>query len=539
MGPDSAAHKKKYKLAQGSRALMLRRTLRANPQLAALVRSLKVPLPETPIKGPTSLKGAAELAEYDNLVASLVMACPNLEVLMGPTVAYDHSFNRIFHALSTRTQLREMNWTIRASPHQKQQRIPSSTSVLGLVMPGELLPFQEEAFLELHANWTSLTSLSIHCLPGATLTPESLLPTTLSCLPSLQHLHLCNLPPNSFNDANLLALPPLETLGLSHITGITSNGLSAFATRSSSSSLRKLHLRHTPLTSLAALARMLSHLSSLTTLSIVQAFPPVMPEDDAFSLWMMPYLASNTIRKLHWDMTSHKSCISAADNILAKSIAAGGFPALRILRALNDPDGIFQDLCYPVERIDMPTDRFRLPEAAAAPPEVPASPLSPLSPTRYLFKTSSSNSSLNSPRTNQSPSPPPPADTPANCTSLHTARLAAQSRLESAQSKPPRWTVNVIDEDHSLVETFKMGAFIGTAGSKIKYHLHPDIGATDEKGGLVDVRDLATDCGESLSGGREGCTGRWNQREGVVADRKEKERWWHTERGRWTKLALH
>lgn len=122
-------------------------------------------------------------------------------------------------------------------------------------------------------------------------------------------------------------------------------------------------------------------------------------------------------------------------------------------------------------------------------------------------------------------------------TSLHTARLAAQARLEAARSRP-RFTVNVVDEDGTISETFAMAGFIGTPGSVIRYYLISDPGTTDDKGGLTDVRDLDGDGGESLTGGREGCTGRWNMRDGVVADRKEKERWWHTERGRWTKVSL-
>ncbi|KAF7562177.1 hypothetical protein G7046_g1960 [Stylonectria norvegica] len=485
VGPDSAAHRKKYKLTQGVRLMMLRRTLRTNTHIAALVRGLKVPLPEpAPTRGSTP-KGAGP-AEYDNLVASLVMACPNLERWAGPSIIYDHSFKRLFHALSTRPELREMKWLVQASPHQRQPRLHASTQQLGLVMPGELSSSQEEAFLNLHANWTRLETLTIHCLPGAALTPESLLTDTLSCLPSLQHLHLCNLPPNAFNDNNLLALPSLQTLTLSHINGITSAGLSAFATRSSSLPLRKLHLRHTPLTSLAALSRILSNLRSLKVFSLVQAFPPVMPDDDAFALWMMPYLASSSVRKLHWDMTSPVSRATTADDILARSIAAGGFPELRILRVPNDPDAIFQDLCYPVARVALPTDRFRNTDSTA--------------------ETSS-------------------------------IALAAQARLEKAHHKP-RFTVNIIDEDGQTVETAQLAGFLGTAGSRIEYHLHADVGSTDEKGGLLDVRDLDREGGERLGIGRDGCTGRWNQVEGVVADRKEKEKWWHTERGRWTKLTL-
>nr|RBQ83875.1 hypothetical protein FVER53263_01098 [Fusarium verticillioides] len=525
VGPDSAALKKKFKMAQGIRALMLRRILRSNPHIAEIVRTLKVPAPEIVAKG----SGAAE---YEDLIATLVMACPNIESLSGLSVPYDHSFKKIFHALSTRPMLRQMNWLVHASPHQRQQRIQSSTQQLGLVMPGELRPSQEAAFLAYHDNWSRLETFTVHCLPGATVTPENLLTSTLKRLPNLKHLHLCNLPPNSFDDSTLLALPPLHSLTLSHISGITSSGLSSFATQSTSLPLRKLTLRHTPLTSLAALARILSNLRNLLDFSLVQIFPPVMPENDSFALWMMPYLANNTVQSLHWDITSHATCVNAADDILARSISAGGFPALRTLRALNDPDGIFQDLCYPVERIDLPSDRFRASEQpeSSSPFAFPLSSASPMSPTR-LFK--SNNSPLASPRTPVSPF----GDTRRPYTSLHTARLAAQTRLEAARSRP-KFTVNVVDEGGTITETFSMAGFIGTAGSSIKYHLLPDRGTTDDKGGLVDVRDLDSDAGESLIGGREGCTGRWNVRDGIVADKKEKERWWHTERGRWTKVTL-
>lgn len=500
---------------------MLRRTLRANPLLAAIVRSVKVPAPETPSKG-SAPKGAG-LDEYDNLIASIVMACPNLERLNGLNPVYDHAFKRIFHALSSRTQLKEMHWLIQVSPHQ--QRPSSSSQQLGLMMPGELLPFQERIFLDHHQCWKNLETLTIHCLPGATLTPENLLTDTLNYLPSLKHLHLCNVPPNGFNDTNLLNLPQLRTLTLSHITGITSAGLSSFATRSNSISLRKLQLRHTPLTSLPALARMFSNLRSLTSFSLIQAFPPIMPEDDVFALWMMPYLASSSLKKLHWDITGRATSVNRADDILAKSMAAGGFPELQSLRILNDPEGVFQNFCHPVARIDLPSDRFRNSE--------PIEGVNPTtsSPQRNLFK-SSSQSSLPSSRPSSAPSNNPPP-----YTNLQTSRLAAQSRLENAHQKP-RFTVNIIDEDGTTTNTFHLAGFIGTPGSKISYHLLPDAGSRDKTGGLLDVRDLGGDGGESLSGGKEGCTGRWNLDAEAMADRKERERWWHTERGRWSKLEL-
>lgn len=524
VGPDSMSQRKKFKLAHGSRMLMLRRTLRADPDLASLVRSLKVPRPDTTAKG----INAKTLEQYEDLTASLVMACPNLERLSGPATGYAHSFKKIYQALSTRGRLRQMDWLVEPTSSQRQKGSQSGSKKNddAFVMPGELQPSQEGAFLDMHRNWSQLETLSIHCLPGATLTPDSLLTRTLSMLPSLKHLHLCNLPPNAFNDTTLLALPPLQTLSLTHITGITSNGVSSFATQANSQPLRQLHLRHTPLTELAALARILSNLGSLTSFSLAQAFPPLMPEADSFTLWMMPYLFSPNLRKLHWDITSHLDCANAADDILARSIQAGGFPQLRLLRAPNDPDAIFQNLCRPVERIDLATDRF-------CPSDMPPGPNSPfvdaIPPSPGLFL-------ARSPKTPTTPSSEFLAP-PASSTDLRLARLSAQTRLETARSKP-RFAVNVVDEDGALVDKFHLGGYIGTVGSRITYHLLPDAGSSDEKGGIVDVRDLGADSGENLVNGREGCQGFWNRRDGVVADKKEKESWWHTERGRWHRIEL-
>lgn len=535
VGSDSPIHKKKFKF-QGGRLLLLRRTLRSNKTLAGQVRFLKVPALEMPAKGVLMPKA---IEQYDDLVSTLIMACPNLEKLAGPITRYDHTFKKIFHALSTRSQLRSMDWLVDASPAQYKQRTPKSpTKTNGLLMPDVLQPGEEDAWLDLHANWTELQSLSIHCLPGATLTPTTLLPETLTHLPSLQHLHLCNLPANAFNDDNLLALPRLSTLTLSHISGITSTGLSTFATRATSLGLETLTLRHTSLTSLATLARIFSNLSSLKTFSLIQAFSPMMPEGDLFSLWMMPYLASTTLERLHWDITSVGTAGNAADGILAKSIAAGGFSALRSLRVPNDPDGMFQALCRPEGRIDLPSDRFRLHDLGRAEDSSP--PSSPIG-IGFLSK-SSTATSLTTSSSSSSMSTMP--DGPAAYSNLRSARLAAQARLEAAHSMP-QFRINVTG-DEGLVDAFDMGGFIGTIGSPIRYHLRPDAGSTDEKGGLVDVRDLTGDGGESLlsangRGGeaaREGCSGFWNRVDGVVADKKERERWWHTERGRWTRVEL-
>ncbi|KAK9439095.1 hypothetical protein VB005_07246 [Metarhizium brunneum] len=516
-GPDSATHKKRFKMIQGCRVALLRRTLRANAEIASMVRSLKVPAPEI-ITGMSTAKGSTAFEQYEDNVAALVMACPNLERLSGPVFTYDHSFKRLFHALSTRANLKDMNWLIESCDLTTTKQValaPGKDCTLGT--NDELQTDHQIAFLEQHRAWAKLTSLSVECLPDATLAPQTLLARTLTLLPSLQHLHLCNLPPSAFNDVNLLSLPPLQSLTLSGIRGISSNGLSSFATRSTSQPLRRLVLRHTPLTSLPALARILSNLQSLSTFSLVQTFPPLMPESDSFILWMMPYLASRSVKNLHWDITSHPECSNAADSILARSIGAGGFPSLKTLRAPNDPDGIFQELCRPVERIDLPSDRLRTMSVSEC-GSVPSSPI------KYLSK---------SPTTSSLPS----IMTVSPHTNLVVARLAAQARLDRARDSYT-FQVNVTDEEGDLVETFGLAGYIGTVGSDIHYHLLPDEGSSDEKGGLVDVSDLRDDLGDGPAVGRAGCTGSWNWREGVVADKREKERWWHTERTRWRKVEL-
>ncbi|KAG6005414.1 hypothetical protein E4U21_000194 [Claviceps maximensis] len=558
IGSDSAAHKKKFKMTQGCRMTLLRRTLRANTEIASMVRSLKVPAPESmtassalpssssssSLSSPSGFKGQALLEQYENQVASVVMACPNLERLSGPICSYNHSFKRLFQALSTRKNLKDMHWVLDASEasstlQHRQAAVSAPTKHNALLSnqdqnheqaqakalaQNQLQPHEEVAFLEHHTMWTKLTSLSIQCLPGVVLASPTIFTKTMALLPSLQHLHLHDLASSAFNDSNLVDLPPLKSLTLSNIRGISSNGLSAFATRTNSQPLRRLVLRHTPLTSLPALARILSNLGSLTSLSLVQTFPPLMPDSDSFVLWMMPYLASSSVSKLHWDITSHPDSVNAADDILARSIAAGGFPALRVLRTPNDPEGVFQQLCRPLARIDQPTDRFRVRGMSVS--ERESTSPSASSPPKFLIKSSTTSSLQN-------------LMNPVPHTSLVTARLAAQARLESARDREAhQFQVNVTDEEGHVVDAFCLGGYIGTVGSQIEYHLFPDAGSTDEQGGLVDVSALRGSNGESPAPGSQGCTGSWNRREGTVADKKEKERWWHTERGRWSSLYL-
>ncbi|KAL2259545.1 hypothetical protein VTK26DRAFT_6759 [Humicola hyalothermophila] len=591
VGHEGQNMKKRTKTTYGSRMVLLRRTLRANPHIAVIVRSLKPPA------RPLSVGVVA----YNDLVASVVMACPNLERLVGFYPTYDHSFQRLFQALSTRSKLKEMTWVLEPSPLQRQQKSPP-TALDDRRGQGLLRPQEAQWFLGFHSNWKQLATLVVHCQPGATLSPPNLLECTIRSLPSLQNLYLSRIPHMAFNDKNLLSLPPLKQLSLTHCPGITTAGLSSMATRPASSSIQKLTLIHMDIKSLPVIARIFSYLTSLETFNMVQTYAPAMPPDEFMMLF--PYLASQSLRKLHWDIPFLPDSATPADVILARSISAGGFPSLRVLCAPNDPEGLFQSLCAPRERIDHPADRYRGGQAHYG-----------LNATSNRSSSRNSNhpwqgrghtrnaSSFSSTHTGGggssfitgSSTPPgsplfPSASASATAadafdlglghsnSNLHQARLAAQARLEAAQ-RLPRYFINVFDESGAVVEKHGVGAFIGTVESRIRYVLSPDpaaSGATDEGGGLVTVEDMIWgDSGENLELGpaegveqggrwkdkerkkakgsrdtkggeyggggsgegttfrREGCVGRWNTFSGAVVDKKDRERWWHQERGRW------
>ncbi|PSR82266.1 hypothetical protein BD289DRAFT_347569, partial [Coniella lustricola] len=596
VGSDNAAQRKKYRGVYPTRLVLLRRTIRADPKLAALVRTIKVPaLPDDAL---------LEREEYHDVVASLVMACPNLERLDGFYPSYNHNHSRLFHALSTRTKLREMAWIVDSMPPlQAPASVPSigSTSNLNDIY---LPPQIANNFIRNHMDWNELSHLTIHCLPGAHLrTPHHLINVVLSYLPSLDSLYLSDVPATSFDDQCLLNLPrPLKKLTLSNCSGITTNGFATFATHDAAKDLETLTLIHQNIDSLTAIVRVLSKLAKLTTFSIVQAAAPK-PDEDFFCF--MPYVASRSLKMLHWDIFESAlpsernpytgSCASRTDDLIARSIASGGFPSLRFLRAPCDASGRFQALCRPKERVDLPGDRFRthlVNQVATADPTVRYSAALPSSSSRALpYRMTSANKSVDL----GSMMRDMPGDRSSLATrdsgkvfsvgsgfgcafipglsrevgsDLHQARLAAQERLEAAR-RIPRIEVNVENEDGTLVESSGMAAYMGDVTSNITYLLSPDSGATDERGGLVGIAELLGDGGEDLSacgdaasrsgagygtgclanavsgaggssagaGGRlpDGCTGRWNSynHDSNLANKHGDDWWWHTERGRW------
>lgn len=508
VGKDGAQMGKRNKGLLAPRLVLLRRTLRANRSLGAVVRSLKVPaLPD----------GASlEATKYHDIVGSVVMACPNLERLDGFYPSYRHgSESHLLHALETRRRLKEMTWIIEATPEgpsaveggragKKKSQSRKRQSMWGAAPPAamsdstpdlqqQLAAAQANRFVMRHDNWKELTHLTIHCLPGAGVSPDgATIQAILALLPGIDSLYLSHLPPSSFSDESLLRLPrALKKLGIAHCAGVTTAGLAAFATRSrAASSLETLTLIHQGIDSVDVLVRIIAKLDELTTLNIVQAMAPAAGDD---TFLFMPYVASQSLRKLHWDIQESGVATTKADDILSRSIAAGGFPQLRSVRVPNDPDGLFQGLCKPKERADLPGDRYRN--------------------TGLVGQATSSNNNYSKSTTNLANIDDPGARSSSDTkdsgkelrllptreygSDLHAARLAAQGRLEAAR-RFPRFEANVVDELGEVVSSEGLAGFIGDAGSRIQYCLVPDEGSTDFRGGLAVIDDLLGDGGEDL-----------------------------------------
>lgn len=554
IGCDSVLHtKKKFKLKFGTRLRLLRRTLRTRLDLAEYVKVLKVPAMPDTAKG-------KEQEEYLELVASLIMACPNLERLPGFYPTYNHEFSKFVHALSTRKKLTERVWVINASPFQRQRRFNLSADaeyLTPILAPSPLLPEQCIDFMIHHSNWKSLKTLFLHCNPGGTI-DSPLFTNIFYSLPSLESLHVSSFPATSFNDETLLSLPPLKSLRLDNLPGITANGLSSFGSPARTDSLTSLSLIGVPLLSLPVLTRLFSHLRALTHFTISQAPSPSLPR--GIEIYLHPYLASPTLQYLHWEFTNPDD--DTATEILAKAILFNGFPALRTLRAPTDHDGILQRLCKPRERIELPADRYRNMGLANIPHSQSAPNLSPTrstfslghpghhsynlsvnssfvkSPTRSAFslnldKDKSSHSSQHS-------SGELSGDREQGM-SLATARRMAQHRIDTA-AKQPRFHIILWDERGQFVESQAVAGFVGRIQSKIFYTLKPDVEGSDEA--IVDIEGPGglLDMGEE-SNVRDGCTGSWNLGSGSGATsgskgKKDRERWWHTERGRWREIPL-
>ena len=455
---------KKFKMKSGVRLKLLRRTLRERRVLAQYVRELKVPNMQTEV--------GAFNSETIDLVASVVMACPNLEKLVGFTPIYNHEFNRLTHALSTRKSLKEHTWIIGDNEAISQRSFVQ-------LPPGLMDNEQVDNFLHYHASWSSLTTLFLHRHSQGVLEHDIFI-ETFYLLPSLQNLCISNFEEDDFNDATLQYLPPLQSLRLQDLPGITDHGLSRFVSGPSAQGIKRLSLINLEIQSLAVISKLLAYLGALSRFTLVQASSPEVPLGE---LIFQPIVASPSLEFMHWEVLASNG--STNDN-LANSIRANGFPNLRTIRAPSDHHGVLQAICKPRAQVVLPSDKY-----SAVHKNIRAS-----DPDKYS-------------RT------------------LYAARQAAQERIEEAR-KTVQFKV-VVDDGGVVQQIYDFNGFIGTIGSKINYSLKPDVPLSDDA--VVDFKDVMDGTKEATV--KDGCTGLWN-----ASHPAGKKWWWHTERYRYREVEL-
>ena len=338
-------------------------------------------------------------------------------------------------------------------------------------------------FLHLHALWRRLETLFLHSSSMGVLDHE-LFVGALSRLPSLKNLCVSSFGPDDFDNTTLQALPALESLRLQDLRGLDDGGIVRYASSAAAQSLRRLSLVGIEIVGLSVISKLFACLRNLQRFSLVQARCPELPTGE---LVLQPVVASGTLEFLHWDVLSPGS----ANEHLAASIEAGGFPRLRTLRAPNDHDGELQAQCRPLEQVAISSDKYSF---ATARPQLP-SEKGMRAPGRTLF----------------------------------AARQAAQSRLEQARTQI-RFRV-VVEESGVVKQVFKIPGFAGAIGSKITYSLTPDVHGSDAA--LIDLPDLLLENAPKEVDPRDGCTGFWNSQH--PAGKK----WWsHTERFRYRRVHL-
>lgn len=391
--------------------------------LGSLVRELTVQDPAIPAVLPNG-KPNPQFVEYRDLLASLVMVCPNLERLQGFYTFYNHEFDRLTHALSTRRRLKEHVWIV-----SENEAVTERSHYQ--ISPGLLDEHQVYQFMHYHYAWSQLETL-MFCSPGGTgVLEHELFIRVFQLLPSLKHLCVSCFDGDDFMDQTLLSLPALVSLRLEECPGISEYGLSRWAATPAAHSLESLSLIHQNLAGLLTISKLLASLPQLVKFTIVQAdVSPSMADD---SMIFQPIIASPTLKHLHWDVASSGQYTSTkyyadlpptsqntqtANSQLAASILHAGFPNLLTLRAPQDldPPGILQEVCRPTTNaaILLPADRYGLPP-----------------------KSHGSNSAM-------------PDTLPTN-NSLHAARIRAQSYIDSA-SRSGKDVCKVIITDHSNYE---------------------------------------------------------------------------------------
>lgn len=439
---------KKTRSGNADKLRLLLRTLRQNPSIARTVKEVQV----SDWLQVYEFANDWERNDIIESISAIVMACTNLERLIGFHTVYNHEMDSLTQALSTRTRLKERLWIIRDDQsvirRNSTRRDDDDYS----------RPDYSNSFLQRHVNWASLETLVLFGHDGSTGMDYRSFVGTFRKLQCLKRLCIATFPASEFNDRTLQAIPELHALRLQSLPGVTDKGLTKFLGSEAAASLRGLSLIDLEITSLPVLAKMFNNLTRLRKFTLSQNSSPSLPPG---AVLPHPFLASETLEYLHWDILRPGQ--ATAD--LANCIDSGTFPALRQIRAPTDYSGDLQEQCRPVAQVVHDSDTLMINLLNA-----------PVSESHYM-------------RT------------------LREARLAAQKRWEEAREKP--FMKIIIEEEGKIEHVYTMRDYMGKIGSKIDYSLEPDVeGSNDAIIGLADLISPKRDDGMEKM-----CTGPVNDKE--------------------------
>ncbi|RMY28046.1 hypothetical protein D0866_09705 [Hortaea werneckii] len=278
-----------------SRLDLLRRTLKASQALAYMVRRLHITT-GLAIDLSTETSHAARRHAALVALASIVKLCPKLEQLSGyHWLDKCASSAGLLEALARCLGLKQHIWVFGSDD------VPDPG-------PGVML--------DCHNGWSQLETLVL-CSNGESRLGAGSISALVQRLPRLQHLMLSGLDRHDFHNGTLLSLPPVKSLRLDHLEGISNQGIEQLSVSRLSISLENLSLNTSP------------------------EFQPGMESTSS-----LKGLESQTLEYLHWDVLIPGS----STTLVANSIASGRLPALCKVKVPCDYEGAIQSLCHPIAR---------------------------------------------------------------------------------------------------------------------------------------------------------------------------------------------
>ncbi|MBE7180645.1 MAG: hypothetical protein INR71_05440, partial [Terriglobus roseus] len=252
MSADSGTASKKQRLSSPAEKLrLLLGTLRRTPQLARIVKELRV----------SDWLPVYEFAGYDErndiveTLSAIVMSCTNLERMTGFYTVYNHELDALTQALSSRTRLKERLWIIRDDRAiTSSQRNPEFSDEYE---HNKQLPRFDyaNAFMQRHVNWASLETLVLFGHDGLTGMDYRAFVGTFRKLQCLKRLSIATFPAEEFDDRTLQAVPGVHSLRLQSLPGVTDKGIGRWVSSESATQVRSLTLIDLEITSLQVIAK--------------------------------------------------------------------------------------------------------------------------------------------------------------------------------------------------------------------------------------------------------------------------------------------